>query len=95
MSWIVKVINNDHNHEPAEALSALPQHRISAMSEEERSTVDSMYRNGHSPLQILGALQSANPVSHLIVRDIYNLLHSLRLDELAGLTSIEWLLEVI
>ena len=69
MSWTVKVVNNDHNHEPVEALSALPQHRIAAMLEEERSTVNSMHRNGHSPLQLLSALQSANPSSHLIVKD--------------------------
>ena len=95
MSWTVKVVNNDHNHEPVEALSALPQHRIAAMSEGERSTVNSMHRNGHSPLQILSALQSANPSSHLIVKDIYNLLHSLQLNKLASSTPVEWLLEVI
>ena len=50
MPWTVKVFNNDHNHEAIEAPSALPQHRITAMSEEERSLVGSMHQNGHSSL---------------------------------------------
>jgi hypothetical protein len=50
VTWDVKVVNNNHNHEPVEALSALPQHRIAAMSEEERSIVSSMHINGHSPI---------------------------------------------
>jgi hypothetical protein len=54
-----------------------------------------MHQNGHSPLQILRALQSVNQSSYLIVKDIYNILHSLRLNELAGSTPIKWLLEVI
>ena len=95
MPWTVKIFNNDHNHELVEALSALPQHRAATMSEEERSLVSSMHWNGHTPLQILSSLQSLNPASHLIVKDIYNLLHKLRLDELGGLTPVEWLLEVI
>jgi IS30 family transposase len=73
----------------------MPQHRIAAMLEEERSTVNSMHQNSYSPLQILSALQSANPSSCLIVKDIYNILYSLQLDELAGSTPIEWLLKVI
>ena len=77
-----------HNHDPVEALSALPQHRIPAMSEEECATVNSMHRNGHSPLQILSALQLLNPASHLIVKDVYSLLHNLWLDELASSTLI-------
>ena len=43
MPWTVKIFNNHHNHEPVEASSALPQHRIAAMSEEERSLVGSMH----------------------------------------------------
>lgn len=95
MTWNVKVFNNNHNHEATTEPSALPQHRIAAMSERERLLVGSMHQNGHSPLQILNALQLSNPASHLIVRDVYNLLHRLRLDELAGLTPVKWLLKVI
>jgi hypothetical protein len=57
--------------------------------------VDEMHRLSYNPIQILSALQSSNPASHLIVKDVYNLLYKLRLDELAGLTPIEWLLKVI
>ena len=49
---------------------------------------------GHSLLQILQALRLANPRSVLVMRDIYNLLYSMRLDELAGRTPVEWLLQV-
>jgi hypothetical protein len=49
---------------------------------------------GHSPTQILQALRIANPDSCLVARDIYNLLHNLRLEELAGDTPVEWLLKV-
>jgi hypothetical protein len=50
MPWTVKVFNNDHNYEIIKAPSALPQHRIAAMSEEEQSIMNSMHQNGHSPL---------------------------------------------
>jgi hypothetical protein len=33
------------------------------------------------------------PTDHLVLRDTYNLLASLRLDELNGKTPTEWLLE--
>jgi hypothetical protein len=57
MPWTVKIFNNHHNHEPVEASSALPQHRIATMLEEEWSLVGSMHQNGHSPLQILSAFR--------------------------------------
>ena len=50
---------------------------------------------GHSPTQILNAIRQSNPESNLIPRDIYNLLASLRVEELDGQTPIEWLLEVL
>jgi hypothetical protein len=57
MPWTVKIFNNHHNHKPVKASSALPQHRIAAMSEEEQSLVGSIYQNSYSSLQILSALQ--------------------------------------
>ena len=47
-----------------------------------------------SASQILISLRNVNPELNLIPRDIYNLLASFRLDELAGQTPTEWLLEV-
>jgi hypothetical protein len=56
--------------------------------------VSSDSKLGHNPTQILQALRMANPNSYLVPRDIYNLLHNLRLEELAGDTPVEWLLKV-
>jgi hypothetical protein len=48
MPWTVKIVNNNHNHEPAESISVLLQHRIAAMSEKERGIVSEMHQLGHS-----------------------------------------------
>jgi hypothetical protein len=53
-----------------------------------------MNQLGYSPTAILNALRQANLDSLLLPRDIYNLLYSLRLDELKGSTLVEWLLMV-
>ena len=77
MPWTVKIVSNDHNYGLVEALSALLQHRIAAILEEERSFVNSMHLNSYSPKQILSALESLSLASHLIVKDVYNLLYKL------------------
>ena len=92
--WKVEVQNNDHNHGLMAAASALPQHRIAVLKPEERTMVRDMSALGHSPTQILNAIQKDNPKSNLILRDIYNLLAGLRVEELAGKTPIEWLRQV-
>ena len=88
------VVNPDHNHDAVVSISALPHHRLGAITDEERQKVANMSQLGHSPTAILSALRHANPASCLVPRDIYNLLYSLRLDELAGSTPVEWLLIV-
>jgi hypothetical protein len=50
---------------------------------------------GHSPTQILAAIRQSNPERNMILRDVYNLLASLRVEELNGQTPIEWLLQVL
>lgn len=94
MPQIVKIVSNNHNHGLVKALSALPQHRIAAISEKERSLVNSIYLNSHSPKQILSTLELSGLASHLIVKDVYNLLYKLQLDKLASLTLIKQLLKV-
>jgi hypothetical protein len=44
-----------------------------------------------SPTQILDAIRKSSPGSTLILWDIYNLLASIRVEELVGQTPIEWL----
>ena len=92
--WKLEVLENNHNHGPAVALSALPQHRVAAMTPEERAILRDMSVLGHSPTQILDAIRKSNPESNLIPRDIYNLLASMRMEELDGKTPVEWLLQV-
>lgn len=72
----------------------LPHHRVGGRTEDERKSVKEMGTQGHSPAAILSTLRYANPELLLVQHDVYNLLHSLRLHELAGRTPIEWLLEV-
>jgi hypothetical protein len=92
LGYLVKVLENNHNHGPVAAISALLQHRIAAMTPEEHSIARDINVLGHSPRQILNKLQQANPKSQLIPQDIYNLLASLRVEELSGKTLVEWLL---
>lgn len=49
---------------------------------------------GHSPAAILSTLRYANPELLLVQRNVYNLLQTLRIEELARSTPIEWLLKV-
>ena len=88
------ITSADHNHDAVVSLSALPHHRLSAITQEERLKVGNMNQLGHSPTAILNALRQANPDSASVARDVYNLLYSLRLDELARSTPVEWLLMV-
>jgi hypothetical protein len=93
-SWTSRTVDEEHNHDAVTALSALPQHRLAALTEEERRQVADMNQLGHNPTAILAALRLANPDCLLVPRDIYNLLYSLRVEELDGLTPVEWLLWV-
>jgi hypothetical protein len=87
--WKVEVQNNDHNHGPIAAASALPQHRVAAMKPEEHAIIRDILALRHSPTQILNTIRKDNPKSSLIPRNIYNLLASLRIKELAGKTPIK------
>jgi Transcription factor AFT len=93
-NWTITFVNLEHNHKAASANSAFPQHRLAALSDTECEKVSEMNQLGMTPTQVLQALQLANPTSALVVRDIYNLLYCLRLNELSGKTPVEWLLEV-
>ena len=88
------VVDHNHNHDAVVALSALPHHRLGAITDDERQKVSNMSQLGHSPTAILTALRHENPNSCLVPRDIYNLLYNLRVEELAGSTPVEWLLTV-
>jgi hypothetical protein len=88
-NWTIHFVNLDHNHKAASANSAFPQHRLAAISTTEYERVSELNQLGNSLTQILQALCLANPTSVLVIRDIYNLLYSLQLDELGSSTPIE------
>jgi hypothetical protein len=92
--FILNIIDNNHNHDPALAASAFPQHRTASMTPEEHTIVKDMSILGYSPNQILHRLRQLNPELVLIPRDIYNLIASLRIQELDSKTLVEWLLKV-
>jgi hypothetical protein len=92
--FIFNIIDNNHNHGPALAASAFPQHRTASMTPKEQTIVKDMSILSHSPNQILHRLRQLNPKSELILQDIYNLIASLRIQELDGKTPVEWLLKV-
>jgi hypothetical protein len=48
-----RTVNAEHNHEAVEAISALPAHRLAALTAEERSTVTSTNLLNHSPTAVL------------------------------------------
>jgi hypothetical protein len=72
----------------------LPYYRIGGLTEEEYIKIKEMSTLGYSPAVILSTLQHANLELLLVQHDVYNLLHNLRVEELAGSTPIEWLLKV-
>jgi hypothetical protein len=88
------IVNPNHNHDAVVSISALPHHRLGAITSEERQKVADMNQLGHDPTATLNALRQANPDSALVAQDIYNLLYNLRLEELAGSTPVGWLLMV-
>jgi hypothetical protein len=65
------------------------------MTAEEKSQIKQMNSENHGAKEILLAIRNMNPQTALIPRDIYNILASLRVEELDGQTPIEWLLKVL
>ena len=83
----LQIIDNTHNHGLVVSLSALPKHKIAAMTLEERAKIKEEHTLGYSPSQILRAIRR-NSNFALILRDIYNLLASLRIKELNSQTLV-------
>jgi hypothetical protein len=85
----VEVVNNNHNHGAFSDPSVLPQFRVGAISSEERENIKKLRSQGLTAKQILNSILSENPTSHLVPRDIYNLLASLQVEELDKNTPTE------
>jgi hypothetical protein len=90
--WQVEVIKNTYNYKAVVALSALLMHRIAAITLLQKAKVKEMQGLCYSLNQILHALQKNDLKCALIPQDIYNLLATLRIEELNGQSLVEWLL---
>jgi FAR1 DNA-binding domain len=93
-TWSVEVLNPAHNHPPSTAITAHPAHRIAALSSDTCASIGILSRAGLSPIQILATLRDSEPNISLIPKDIANLAQKERLQQLEGMTPIQWLLKV-
>jgi len=50
-------MNCDHNHDAVASISALPHHRIGALTNEERAKIKSMNQLGQGPTAILQTIR--------------------------------------
>lgn len=93
-TWSVEVLEPAHNHPPSAAVTAHPAHRIAAISADTYTAISTLSRAGLSPGQILTTLRESDPDIPLIPKDIANLTQKDRLEQLDGMTPIQWLLKV-
>jgi hypothetical protein len=92
--WQVQVHNGDHNHGAASAITASTKHRRIALAPEAQSDICIMIAMGTKASLILQAVQLKHGQVVLVAKDIYNLQHSYRTKQLAGMKPIQWLFEV-
>lgn len=92
--WQLELVCGDHNHGPHLAPTADPANRLAAQPPEVLREIDKLRKGGNSPADILSTLRVDRPDISLVPRDIYNLNAKQRLDDLAGKTPIQWLMDV-
>jgi hypothetical protein len=90
----LELVCGDHNHGPHLAPTADPANRLAAQPPEVLREIDKLRKGGNSPADILSTLRVDRPDISLVPRDIYNLNAKQRLDDLAGKTPIQWLMDV-
>jgi hypothetical protein len=96
--WMIeKILGRDrneakHNHEflPATAFSSFRQKSLV----DYREKIITMWKAGIKPRQIITSLQEEGGDPDFSYQDLQNLLHSMRREELAGRTPIQWLFDV-
>lgn len=92
--WQVRDIGKAHNHGRSADISAHPQHRLAACSEETKDLIIAAAKSGQRYPDILAMHQETTPAFNLVSKDISNLLQGVRNEELAGRSPIQWLLKV-
>jgi len=89
--WGLRVKNGEHNHEPSENVAGHPIAR--RLTEEQFAEIRTMSTAGIRPREMISALRQDDPDLLAIPRTIYNARHKFRVENLAGRTPIEALLD--
>ncbi|PWA86891.1 protein FAR1-RELATED SEQUENCE 5 [Artemisia annua] len=90
-SWVFKVINLEHNHEPSTDMSGHPSFR--RLEPDDVQSVKSMTISGIPPRQILTSLRQQTPNLPANSRTIYNLKAKIRRDDLGDRSMVMALLD--
>ncbi|KAD4887977.1 hypothetical protein E3N88_20050 [Mikania micrantha] len=70
-SWKLQVINDNHNHEPAQNLEGHPY--VRRFTQEEEDLVENLTKRHMDPCNILSSIKKHNPANVSVPRDAYNL----------------------
>jgi hypothetical protein len=91
MMWVLKVLEDTHNHGPSVALVAHPAHRIASLKPEVRSEIIRNWQAGMSNSIILSSLRIGYPEVCLTCDDLSNIIQAERRNTLGGKSPVQWL----
>jgi hypothetical protein len=94
-TWRLAILEASHNHGRSADPSAHPAHRIASFTPAICDSINTFGRAGASNSQIVTALKRDYPGISITLKDVANILQKSRLQELAGKTPIQWLIEVL
>ncbi|KAD3067626.1 hypothetical protein E3N88_35506 [Mikania micrantha] len=86
-SWKLQVINDNHNHEPAQHLEGHPY--VRRFTQEEQNMVENLTEQHMDPRNILSSIMKHNPANVSISRDVYNLQQKMKNKKKFGDTPMQ------
>jgi hypothetical protein len=92
-NWTVEVRVDLHNHRSSIA-SSFPAHRRAQITPEIKEQIVSAIKLGQPVQVILSTLRQLNPDINILAQDIYNMIKSVRIEQLNGKSPPSWLLAV-
>ncbi|KAD2804929.1 hypothetical protein E3N88_38306 [Mikania micrantha] len=92
-SWKLQVINDNHNHEPAQNLEGHPY--VRRFTQEEEDLVENLTERHMDPRNILSSIKKHNPANVSVPRDVYNLQQKLKNKKKFGDTPMQVLENVL
>ncbi|KAD4384886.1 hypothetical protein E3N88_25054 [Mikania micrantha] len=92
-SWKLQVINDNHNHEPAQNLEGHPY--VRRFTQDEEDLIENLTERHMDPRNILSSIKKHNPANVSIPRDVYNLQHKLKNKKKFGDTPMQVLENVL